>query len=75
MDLQSGQKYSSAKCAVQCALVIAGKGKLIHEKELAERCVRGVSDGEVVALGNDKMRIKLSPFSFQREGTILVQGC
>lgn len=44
-------------------------------KELAQRCVRGISDGEVMAVGNDKMRVKLSPSSFQREGgQSLIQG-
>lgn len=36
-----------------------------------------MSDGEVMALGNEKMRIELSPFSFQREGgqsLILLDG-
>lgn len=45
-------------------------------KELAQRCARGISDGEVMAVGNGKMRIKLSPSSFQREGgQSLIQGC
>lgn len=43
-------------------------------KELAQRCVRGISDGEVMAVGNGKMRIKLSPSSFQRKGRVLDPG-
>lgn len=74
MDLQSDQKYPSAKCAVQHALIIARKRKINPWKGISKRCVIGVSDGGVVALGNDKMRFKLSPFSFQREGTVLDPG-
>lgn len=74
MDLQSDQKYPSAKCTVQRALMIARKRKINPWKGISKRCMRRVSDGEVVALGNDKRRIKLSPFFSRREETVLDPG-